>query len=48
MKPQIAGPGMQDGRHAELGAEMLLVLAELQQRAGRRREQKIEDRLAVS
>jgi hypothetical protein len=47
MKPQLAGPGMQDGCHAELGTEPLLVLTELEQRAGRCREQQVEDRPAV-
>jgi hypothetical protein len=38
---------MKDGRHAELSTEALLVLAELEQCAGRGREQEGEDRLAV-
>jgi hypothetical protein len=47
MKPQIASPGVKHGRHAELGTEALLVVAELEQRAGRCREQEVEDRLPV-
>jgi hypothetical protein len=47
LKPQVAGPGMKDGRHAELGTEALIVVAELEQRVGRRREQEVEDRLPV-
>ena len=48
MKQKVLSPGVQDGREAELRAEVLGVLRDGEQRAGRGREQDDEEALLIA